>query len=132
MGRPSAANIITGKWTDTDGPTGTLITIPAGRVWAGWLTLNVTGSVPVSGAAINSKATIQLSGTGTPTPASGTVLLSVGVSVPAQTTATTGAVANRDAQYVTLFADASNALLVTVTKNSVTGFSATAFGALIG
>lgn len=130
-GVPDPANILCGKFTDTDGSSGTLITIPAGRVWRGTISMNVTGSVAASGSAISSKATIQLSGSGTPTPATGQVLLSVGISISAQGTATTGCATNRDSQVVTLFADASNSLAVTVTKNSVTAFSATAFGELI-
>jgi hypothetical protein len=134
-GVPNPANILSGKWTDVDGSTGTLITVPAGRVWKGKIAMNVTGSVAQGAAAINSKATIQTSGSGTPTPATATVLLSVGISIPSQTSATAGTTglcaSNRDEQEVTLYADAANALLLTVTKNSVTGFSATAFGQLI-
>lgn len=130
-GIPNPANILCGKFTDVDGNTGTLITIPAGRVWKGKITLNVTGSVAASGTAVNSKASLQVSGSGTPTPASGQVLLSVGISIPAQGTGTTGAAANRDEQDVILYADAANSLAVTVTKNSVTGFSASAFGQLV-
>jgi hypothetical protein len=128
---PVVADVLTGKFNSADGSSGTVITIPAGRVWRGWLTLNATGSVAVSGSAIGSHATVQLSGSGTPTPATATVLLDVWISVPAQAAGTTGCVANRDSQFVTLFADASNALLVTVTKNSVTAYTATAFGELI-
>lgn len=135
MPKPSAANILCGKYASTDGSSGTLITIPAGRVWRGWVTLVAGGSVAAGSAAINSRATVQLSGSGTPTPATGQVLLQVPISVPSQSavTANTGGatVTNRDAQFVTLFADASNALLVTVTQNTVTNFAATAFGELI-
>jgi hypothetical protein len=132
---PVTADILTGKFNSVDGSSGTLLTIPAGRVWRGWLTLNATGSVAQGAAAIGSHVTVQLSGSGTPTPATATVLLDVFIAVPSQTAATAGTtglcVSNRDSQYVTLFADASNALLVTVTKNSVTSFAATAFGELI-
>lgn len=128
---PTPSNILTGKFNSADGSSGTLITIPAGKVWRGQITLNACASVAASGSAVASHATIQLSGSGTPTPATGTVLLDVFVAVPAQTSATTGAVTNRDSQTVTLFADVTNDLLVTVTKNSVTSFAATAFGEFI-
>jgi hypothetical protein len=128
---PDPAQILCGKFDSVDGSSGTLLTIPAGKVWRGWLTLNATGSVGASGSAVSSRATVQTSGSGSPTPASGQVLLEVMVSVPAQAAGTTGAVANSDRTHVTLFADVANDLLVTVTKNSVTAFAATAFGELI-
>lgn len=128
---PAPGNILCGKFNSADGSTGTLLTIPAGKVWRGWLNLNVSASVAASGAAVSSHATIQTSGTGTPTPASGQVLVDVFITVPTQAAGTTGASTNRDSQYVTLFADVANPLLVTVTKNSVTAFAATAFGELV-
>lgn len=125
------SNILCGKFNSADGSSGTLLTIPAGKVWQGWLRLNACASVAASGSAVASHATIQLSGAGTPTPASGQVLVDVFVAVPAQAAGTTGAVSNQDAQFVTLYADAANDLLVTVSKNSVTSFAATAFGEFI-
>lgn len=124
-------NILCGKYDSVDGSSGTLLTIPAGKVWQGWITLNATGSVGASGSAVNSRATVQTSGSGSPTPASGQVLLEVMISIPAQAAGTTGAVANSDRTFVTLYADVANDLLVTVTKNSVTAFAATAFGELV-
>lgn len=128
---PAPGNILCGKFNSADGSTGTLITVPAGRIWRGWLTLNVCASVAASGSAVATHSTIQLSGSGTPTPATGQVLVDVFVAVPAQAAGTTGAVSNRDAQFVTLYADITNDLLVTVTKNSATSYAATAFGELV-
>lgn len=135
MTTPAPGNILCGKFNSVDGSTGTLLTIPAGKVWRGWITLNATASVAAGGSAVASHATVQLSGSGTPTPASGQVLLDVFVAVPSLSAAvanTAGlAVTNRDSQNVTLYADVANDLLVTVTKNSVTSFAATAFGELV-
>lgn len=128
---PAPSNILCGKFNSADGSTGTLITIPAGKIWRGWLTLNAVASVAASGTAVNSHATIQVSGSGAPTPATGQVLVDVFVSVPAQTASSTGQLASRDSQFVTLYADETNPLLVTVTKNSLTAFAATAFGELV-
>lgn len=128
---PAPGNILCGKFNSADGSSGTLLTVPAGRIWKGKLTLNACASVAASGSAVASHATIQLSGSGTPTPATAQVLVDVFVAVPAQTAATTGAVANRDSADVILYADIANDLLVTVTKNSVTSFAATAFGELV-
>lgn len=131
MTAPNPGNILCGKFNSADGATGTLITIPAGHVWKGKLVLNATGAVAPSGAAVSSHATIQVSGSGTPTPASGQVLVDVFINVPAQTASTSGQVTGNGFQDVTLYADAANDLLVTVTKNSVTSFAATAFGELV-
>lgn len=128
---PAASNIICGKFNSADGSTGTLITVPAGRIWRGWVTLNACASVAASGAAVASHATVQVAGSGTPTPAAGQVLVDVFVAVPAQAAGTTGAVSNRDSQFVTIHADITNDTTLTVTKNSVTSFAATAFGELI-
>ncbi len=132
---PDPSNILCGKYDSEDGSAGTLITIPAGKVWRGWITLNATGSVAAGAAAVSSKATAQLSGSGTPTPATATVLLDVRISVPPLSAATANtaglAVSNADRTFVTLYADVANDLLVTVTKNNTTAFAATAFGELI-
>jgi hypothetical protein len=80
---PTPSNILRGKFNSVDGSTGTLLTVPAGKVWKGKLSLNATGSVAAGGSAIASHATIQLSGSGTPTPASGDVLVDVFIAVPA-------------------------------------------------
>lgn len=131
MTAPNPSQILCGKFNSLDGSTGTLLTIPAGKVWRGRIHLNATASVGASGAAVSSHATVQLSGAGTPTPASGQVLVDVFVSVPAQTANGTGQVTNQDSAEVTLYADVANDLLVTVTKNSTTAFAATAFGEFI-
>lgn len=124
-------NILAGSYDSVMGSSGTLITIPAGRIWKGRIVLNAVGSVGVSGAAVASRATVQTSSAGTPYPASGTVLAEVFISLQAQTASTTDSMSGFSTVDVVLAADAANDLLVTATKNSVTSFAATAFGELI-
>lgn len=122
---PNPADILVGS-TITNG--GTIITIPANRVWAGWVSINATLAVAASGAAVSSRATVSVAGA-TATPAAG-VLVGAFVSVPTQLAGTTAQVTNSDRTYVVIAAGSSAATL-TLQVNSASAASATASGVLI-
>lgn len=121
---PLAANILNGCLSAT----GTLITIPANRTWAGWISLNAGLSIAASGAAVSSRAGVSTVGS-TVTPAAG-VLLGVSLSVPAQLSTTTIAITGSDRNFFVISAGTSSAT-VTLAPNSVSVVSATASGVLI-
>ncbi len=109
--------------------TGTIITIPANRVWAGWISLNVGVAIAASGSAVTSRATISVVGANA-TPAAGVIFGVWGVAPAA--TATTGICAsNSDRTFVIISAGAAGATL-TLQVNSVNAASATAAGQLVG
>lgn len=122
---PTSANILVGCSSSNGG---TIITIPANRVWAGWVSINASLAVAASGAAVSSRATVSVAGA-TATPAAG-VLIGVFVSVPVQGTGTTAQVTSSDRTYVVIAAGASSATL-TLQVNSASAASATASGELI-
>lgn len=106
----------------------TIITIPANRVWAGWISLNATLTLAASATAVSSRATVSVAG-GTATPAAG-VLLGVFVSAPTQLSTTTAQVANSDRTFAVISAG-SSAATVTLQINSASAASASCVGELI-
>lgn len=119
------ANILAGNATTS----GTIITIPAGRTWAGWVSLNASLMVAASGAQVSSRPTVSIAGAGA-TPAAG-VIFGVWVSVPAQGTGTTGQVTANDRTFLVVAAGAGAAATLTLQPNSASAASATASGVLI-
>jgi hypothetical protein len=121
---PTSANILCGVASAN----GTIITIPANRVWAGWVSINATLMVAASGASVSSRAGVSTAGA-TVTPAAG-VLLGVFVSAPTQLSTTTAQVTNSDRTYAVIAAGTSAATLV-LAVNSASAASASAVGVLI-
>lgn len=122
---PTAANILAGR-SPTDGAT--IITIPANRVWAGWVSLNASLAVAASGAAVSTGASVSIAGA-TAAPTAG-LILAVEVAVPLQLSTTTAQVASSDRTYLVIAAGTGAATL-TLQKNNCTSVSATASGVLI-
>lgn len=120
------ANLLSGAASSNGA---TIITIPAGRVWAGSVSLNCTLTVAASGAAVSSGATVSIAGS-TATPAAG-VILRVWVSAPAQQAGTTAQVANNDHIPLLVIAAGTSAATLTLQTNSTSAAAATAAGVLI-
>lgn len=107
----------------------TIITIPAGKVWKGKISLNAALSVAASGSAVSSRATVSVAGS-TATPAAG-VVLGVFLAVPAPAASTAGiAVTGRDETDIIVVAGTSAATL-TLQINSVSAATATASGQIV-
>lgn len=122
---PAAADIVAGC-TSTNAAT--IITVPANRVWQGWVSLNAALLVAASGSQVNSRATVSVAGA-TATPAAG-VILGVCVASPTQLSTTTGQVTGSDRTFLTIAAGSSAATL-TLQVNSASAASATASGVLL-
>lgn len=108
---PLAANILAGTAVATNSTTPvTIITIPAGRTWRGQIMVGIAST----GAGIVA-ATVDTNGTGSPAPASGTVVARVQCGG-----LTSGGFQNSDVIHVTAAADASNALTLRLVATSAT------------
>jgi hypothetical protein len=123
---PAAANILSGVATTS---TGTVITIPANRVWVGSVT--VSGSLALAAAGVGANANVRATVTGaTAAPAAGD-FLRVELDLATQGAATTGAVANSATQNGVCIVAGTSAATIQLNFTNATTASCSANGVLL-
>lgn len=125
---PAAANILTGRATANGG---TVITVPAGRIWRGTVALSAALATAAATAGATATPTVSTAGAGV-TPAAGAVLglaLATGGGVATGTVGTNAQ--NSVAAPLTVIAPAGNAVTLTLQTGGATVASASAVGELV-
>lgn len=112
---PDAPNILSGVATAA---AATVITIPAGRVWSGWVTVSAALVTAASASGVNASARATVTG-GTATPPAGDALR-VDLSTATQTASSTGQTAESVTSYVVVAAGSSAATIQLNATNTTT------------
>lgn len=124
---PASADILCGLATS---PGGTIITIPAGRVWQGVVTLSGNALVAIGGGAANASVRASTAGANVSPTAGDYVRLDLGV--PAAGTALAGAAANGTLSSPMLVAaPAGNSATLVLNSTGTNTQSASAIGFLL-
>lgn len=121
------ANILCGLATSNGG---TIITVPAGRIWSGTVTVSATVVVASGGGAVNGSARVSTFGSGVIPPAGDYVR--VDVSAPASILAAIGTVGSGSISApLVVAAPADNSVSLILNSTNTTTQSASASGSLI-
>ena len=124
---PDPSNILCGL-AITNG--GTIITIPAGRIWQGTVTLSGSTLVAIAGTALSASARVSTAGTGVIPAAGDYVRLDIGA--PASAVGLAGTSANGSISAPMLVAAPSgNAVTLVLNTTNTTTQSASAIGVLM-
>lgn len=124
---PKSSDILCGLATSNGA---TIITIPAGRIWSGIITLSATVIVASSGAAVNANARVSTAGTGVLPPAGDYIRLDVSAPASVLSAVGTGATESVSAPLI-VAAPSGNAVTLVLNTTNTTTQSASACGLLL-
>lgn len=124
---PDPSNILSGLAASNGG---TIITIPAGRVWQGVVTISASVLVGTAGAAVSASARVSTAGTGVVPAAGDYVRLDIGSPVSAATLSGTGSNSSVSAP-LTVAAPSGNSVTLVLNSTNTTTQSASASGLLL-